>query len=475
MRASKNIFIVFYLCACLAGCAGRSTISQDAGGDRPDTVFDALTPVPSTINIPVEIKTAYIEKIVNDEFSGRTHSSDTTLLGGLTNIRISARKNGSVRISAQGGELVYSLPVMVTVRASTNISALGLSRTVQQEAEAGITFKLRSKISLKKDWRISAATKAVGYRWTTEPVFKAGALSIPIKPIANYLADKQMAAIGPIIDCALANSDIIKKSVITPLWEQLYIPRGFTVPNTRDSIWMRFDPAGIHLSGLTGRGSYISALIGISAVTEAVMGDAPEKRDPNPPPDFTEPPEDADSAFAINLYAEIPFAKATAVCKENFNGKIFKSGMHRVTVNDIEVAGANPDGLITMRLNLSGSLKGIINLTGRAAYDDRENILTLNSLNFDMATANKYQKARNWLLKGIIIKKMKPLIKFPLSEMLNPEALTKTLLTDYPIQKGIVLNGKIDSLTIRGVETTESALRAVILASGTARLTVNGK
>lgn len=475
MRVSTKIFVVLSIYIC-AGCAGRSGLSLDAPAAIPQNAAAAavIPPIPSTMNLPVEIKTAYLEKIVNDEFNGKSYSSDTTLLGGRTIIRVAARKNGSVKIRAKGDELSYNLPVTVTMRASTNISALGLSHTTHQDAEAGITFNLRSKISLKKNWRIAATTKAINYTWTSEPVLKAGPITIPIKPIANYLADKQTAAICRMIDDALANSDIVKNSIIAPLWEQLYTPRGFTVPETHETIWMRFDPTALYLSGLNGNGASISALVGIHAVTVAIMGDIPEKHAAQPLPNFTEP-QKKDSAFAINIYADVPYAKATAICKNMFNGRTFKSGMHKVTINDIEITGANANGLITMRMDLSGSLKGIIQVTGRAVYNDTEKILTLSDLNFDMATATRYQKAKHWLLKGIIIDKMKPLVKFPLSTMLNAEALTKTLLTDYRIQKGTVLNGKITSLSMRGVETTEHALRAVILASGTATMTVSNE
>jgi len=470
MRVSTNIFLVFLVCA---GCASRSAVSPIAAGGDPSGAPQGLPPpVPSTINIPVEIETAIMEKAVNGIFDKMAHVSDTAILGGLTNIRITVRKNGPVKISARGDELSYSVPVTATIRVSTSISVMGLSHTEYQDAEAGIAFRLRSKISLKNDWRIATATKALGYTWTSEPVLKARFITIPIKPAANLLADKMMEALCPLIDNSLSNYDIIKKSVVTPLWEALYAPIGFPVPGTREFIWLRFDPTGISLSNLNGHGGYISALVGIRAVTEAVIGGMPEKRAPAPLPNFTGP-QSKDSAFAINIYTEVPYDRVTALCKETFNGKTFKSGMHRVTVNDISVTGATADGLLAITMELSGSLKGTALVTGQAVYVDAEKAMSLDNLNFDMATASRYQKARSRLLKGIIINKMKPHIKFPLSEILNAEALTEILRGGYKIQKGTTLSGKIDSIAVRGVEATDSALRATVLALGTAAITVS--
>jgi len=475
MRATTSVIIIFLILA-FAGCAGRSGVSFDnTGGPRRPADGETFAPVPSTINIPVEIKTAIIENTVHGIFGGTFFRSDTAVFGGLTNIKISARRNGPVKIAAKGGELAYTLPITVNMRISTTVSAMGLSHTEQQDVEAGIAINMRSKVSLKNDWRPVTATKAAGYRWTAEPVLKARSVTIPIKPVANYFADMLTAMIGPMIDKALANSDVIKKSVITPLWERLYEPISFTVPETQETLWMRFNPTGLYLSNIDGHGTYISALVGIRAVTEAAMGVTPEKREPAPLPDFTEPPENSDSAFALNLYAEIPYANATALCKENFKGKTFRSGMNKITVNDIEITGADAEGLLLIKMDVSGSMKGTVLVTGRAVYNDKDKTLSLSNLDFDLTASSQYQQAKKWLLKGIIINKMKPLIKFPLSAILDAEALTKTLLTDYPIQKGITLNGKIETLTLRGVETTESAIRAAVLASGTAKVTVTGE
>jgi len=471
MRVLKNIIIIFIICVC-AGCAGRSGAPLHGKHQGPATADETLPPVPSTINIPVEIKTAIIENSVHSLLSGTFYRRDTTTLGGLTSIKISARRNGPVKITAKGDELAYNIPIMVTIRVSTTISAMGLTHTEHQDMEAGIAMRLRSKVSLKNDWRPTITTRAAGYRWTTEPVLKARSVTIPIKPLAKYFADILMGIIGPMIDKTLANSDIIKKSVITPLWEQLNTPIKFTLPETREVLWMRFNPTDLYLSGIDGQGESISARVGIRAVTEATMGDKPESREPAPLPDFTEPPENSDSTFALNLYAEIPYTNATALCKEKFNGKTFASGINKITVNDIEITGLNADGLLLIKMELSGSIKGTVSVTGRADYNDKDKTLSLADLDFDLTTSSQYQQAKKWLLKGIIIKKMKPLIKFHLSAILDAEALTKTLLTDYPINKGITLNGKIETLTLRGVETTDTALRAVVLASGTAKVTV---
>jgi len=475
MRAATNIIIILLALIC-AGCAGRPAVYLADGLGRNRANADGPpAPVPSTVNIPVEIKTAIIENTVHGIFSGTFFRSDTSILGGLTGIKISARRNGPVKISADGGELAYNLPIAVTMRISTTVSAMGLSHTENQDVEAAISMNMRSKVSLRNDWRPATVTRAAGYKWTSEPVLKARSLTIPIKPAASYFADMLTEIIGPMIDKALANSDIIKKSVITPLWEQLCTPISFTVPETQETLWMSFNPTELYLSNINGHGASISALVGIRAVTEAVMGAMPEKREPPPLPNFTEPPENSDSDFAVNLYAEVPYANATALCKDKFKGKTFRSGMNKITVNDIEITGADAAGTLLIKMDVSGSMKGTVLLTGRAVYDEKDKTLSLANIDFDLATSSQYQQAKKRLLKGIIVKKMKPLIKFPLSAILDAEALTQTLLTDYPIQKGITLNGKIETLTLRGVETTESAIRAAVLASGTAKVTVTGE
>jgi len=464
MRVTITFFIIFLTCL-LANCAGRSKLADPGVGQTAaDPAPARAAPVPSIVNIPAEVKTAYIEKSVNDLFGGTFLRDAAFSFGGFSDVRISLRKNGDIKIRAQGGELVYSVPLKISMRFSITISALGLSHTEYQDADAGIAIGLRTKISLKNNWRLSAKTTAGGYTWTSAPTVKIRALTIPVKPAADFIVSKHMGDICELIDKALNATDL--KTIAAPHWEKLQIPMEASLPGISQKLWLRFDPTDVYMSQLSGRGGSVHATLGVRAAVEAFFGDKPEARPPKPLPDF-KTPEGQDSTFTINLYTEIPYDRATAICREAFNGKTFRSGLQKVTVHDIEVSSAN--GLAKLKMELTGSLNGTVYVTGRAVYSEATKSLSIDDFEYDITTDSRFQRAKNRLLKGIITAKMKPLMKFPLGEALGDATpLLQKILADYEPLSGIAIYGKVDTLTVSGVEMTDSAFRAAVLVKGTA-------
>jgi hypothetical protein len=358
---------------------------------------------------------------------------------------------------------------MVSMRLSFNISVLGFNHTEHQTAEAGIAIDLRSRISLRNNWRLVTATTVHGHTWTSDPVIKARGLTIPIKPAAELLAPKLLAAIGEAVDKSMADGMSIRQ-FLTPIWEGLQTPHKLSAADMPEPVWLRLDPSAIYMTQPVGRGRTVTASLGIRAAAETFFGEQPEPRTPKPLPDFLTP-EEPDSAFAINLYSEISYENATAICREAFVGRTFRSGLQRVTVHDIEVTGA-ADGLARIRMVVSGSLKGTVTVTGRPVFNESRQTLSLADFDFDVETDSRFQKSRNWLLRGVIASKMKPHMRFPLKDTLDDyKILAQNMLTDYELYRGIVLNGRIDSLAVRGVELGANEFRVAVVATGAASVT----
>ena len=460
----KNFIYIFIAACFLAGCTGKSALRVDEGYGEPVAAAEPFTPVPSIIYLPAEIKTDYIEKAVNEQLSGTLYQSDTITLGGISNVRVTVRKNGRIKIRAQDDELLYSVPLKISMRFSFTISVLGLSHTEYQDADAGISIALRSKIALKNNWRLVTKTKADGYAWTSDPVVKVRSFSIPVKPAADYLMARQVDIIGRLVDKSVSGSVNVKEFV-EPLWQQIRTPIEIPAADLPHKIWLRLNPAEIYMTQLSGQGGSISGTAGIRAVTEAFIGDKPEPLPEAELPDF-EPPPETDSTFVINLYSEIPFENATLMSREMFAGKTLKSGRQSVTVRDIEIAGTK-NGLAEVRLDLTGSINGKVCVTGKAVYNEKTQMLTIENMDFDIQTQSNFQKARNWLLKGIIVSKIKPHLKFPLKDAFDEaKVLADNMLAGYKLYEGVSLNGRLDSLSIGGVELTETGFRVVIVVKG---------
>jgi len=462
MRAITLITISVLM---LTGCASKPRYGGTEAPRVPSGKEAAVlfTPVPSVINLPLEIKTSFIEKTVNEQLPRVLYECDTLTLGPFKNVKVTARKKGNIKMQLSGNELIYKVPLSINMRVSLTIGALGFSHTEHQDVEAGITLDLRSRIFLNNDWSLNTVTKPQGYTWTSDPVVKVRSVSIPVKPVADFLLSKQFGTIGEIIDNTVA-ATVDVKEIINPLWQRLQEPAALGAAESSQNLWLRLTPQSVYMSPISGRGGNLNTSLGIRTVAETFIGEKPPALAPVKLPNFTAPGK-IDSTFVINLYSEISYDQATLMSRQMLMGIPFKSGKHEVIVEDIKISGI--DGFMLIRLDLTGSFRGRVFVIGEAAYDEKTQTMSIKNLNYDMTTQNRLHKSANWLMRGIIISKMEPLLRFPLKETLeDAQAIAQYMLKNNEVYEGIYLNGKLDSLTIGGVALTESSIRTVILAKG---------
>ena len=450
----------------LTGCASKPRYGSSSGPRIPKDLEAPLlfTPAASVVNIPFEIKTSYIEKTVNEQLSGVLYECDTLTLGAFKNVKVTAKKQGNIKMQLNGNELIYKVPLKITMRFSLTIGALGFSHTEYQDVEAGITLDLRSKIFLNNDWSLVTVTKPTDYTWTSDPVVKVRFISIPVKPVADFLLSKQFDTMGELIDKSVSAAVNVKE-LINPLWLKLQEPVALGVSETPQNLWLRLTPADVYMSPISGKSGSLKTSLGIRAVAETFIGEKPLSLAPVKLPDFAVPGK-VDSTFIINLYSEISYEQATLMSRQTLMGKNFTSGKQEVIVEDVEVSGM--DGFVLIRLDLTGSFRGRVYVIGTAGYDEKTQTMSIENLSYDLTTQNRLHKSANWLLRGIIISKMEPLLRFSLKETLkDAQTLAQYMLKNNEIYEGVYLNGKLDSLSIGGVALTESSLRTVILAKGT--------
>jgi hypothetical protein len=453
----------------IIGCASNPRYGSGGSRGTPRIPKDKeapclFTPVPSVINIPLEIKTSFIEKTVNEQLPRVLYECDTLTLGPFKNVKVTARRKGNIRMQLQGNELIYKVPLQINLRVSLTIGALGFSHTEYQDVEAGITIDLRSKIFLNNDWSLVTVTKPQGYTWTSDPVVKVRSVSIPVKPVADFLLSKQFDTIGELIDKTVSTTVDVKE-IINPLWLRLQEPAALGGTGAQQKLWLRLTPESVYKSPIAGRSGSLQTSLGIRTVAETFIGEKPPALAPVKLPNFTTPGK-IDSTFTINLYSEISYEQISLMSRKMLMGIPFKSGKHEIIVEDIEISGI--EGFVLIRLDLTGSFRGRVFVIGEAVYDEKTQTMAVKNLSYDMTTQNRLHKSASWLLRGVIISKMEPLLRFSMKETLqDAQAIAQFMLKNNEVYEGVYLNGKLNSLSVGGIALTDSSIRTVILAKGT--------
>jgi hypothetical protein len=426
----------------------------------------AFTPVPSIINVPIEIRTRALEQMLNEQLPELLFESDTITLGSMKNVKVKVWKGDSIRLSLTGDELQYWVPVKIWMQFSFSVGALGLSHTEYQEVEAGIALKFRSRIFIKNNWKVVTMTKSDGYEWTTDPVIKVRFITIPVKPLADFILSRQHEKFGELVDKGV-NSTLDIKKLLHSTWMLLQEPIRLA---EEPSLWLRLTPKTVAMTQLEGDGRMICSSVGITSVAETFFGEQPEVKMQDSLPDFMVPGK-VDSSFILNLYSEISYDNASALLQSYLLGRSFKSGHREVIIQNIGIYGL--DGYAVVSIEFTGSFRGRVYVVGRAHYDSSTSTISIEELEFDLATRNAFHNTADWLFHGIILDKVKPYLRFPLREkILESQLMVQKMLCNSMLTKNVYINGFIDSLAIGDVRLTDRAIQAVVLAKGSLYLNI---
>lgn len=456
-----GLLVLFLLCFLIIRCSPPS-ISVADKPILPKEVkkVEEFQPLPSVINVPLEIRTRALEQFINQQLPDPLFEADTITLGSLKNIKVKVQKGDTIRLSVTGDEITYRIPLKIWLKLSFTVEAFGLSHTEYQEVEAGIVLKFKSRLFIKNDWKIVTMTESGGYEWASDPVIKIRFLSIPIKPLADLILSREHKKFGDIVDKGL-NSMVDIKKLLQPIWLQIQKP---ILLSQNPNIWLKLSPKAVYMTQLSSEDGVIKAAVGITTIAETFIGSEPEYKISDTLPEFTIPGK-IDSTFIVNLYGEINYTDATLLLKTYLCGRSFTYGKKEVIVQDVEINGI--DGYIVVTLDFIGSFKGRVYVIGRAKYDSTKTLISVEELAYDISTQNAIYKTAGWLFHGIIIDKIKPYLKFPLREkLLESQLLVQKMLCNNRITKNIYVNGFIDTLTIGGINVTDKSLRAIILAKG---------
>jgi hypothetical protein len=427
-----------------------------------------FAPVPSIINVPIEMKTWYIEKVLNEQLNGLLYQCDTLSIGGMKPVKLKVWKGDSIKIGLGSNEISYRVPLKLWLQFQFTVSALGLSHTEYQEVEAAIALKLRSRFSVKNDWKVTTSTLSDGYEWISDPVIRLRFISIPVTPIADIILMTQQKSFGEIVD-GVVNNMLDVKGMLRPLWLRIQAP--ILLTDSPDSLWLRLSPLSVYMTQLEGKGGTIRGSVGIRSVAETFLGGRPESKMNDSLPQFAVP-DRIDSSFVINLYSEISYASASQMLAGALKGRNFTAGDKEVIVQDVALYGLQ--GYAVVSMEFTGSFKGKVYVIGHVRYDQENSTASIEDLDFDITTQNALHSAAGWLLHGIILAKVKPFLHFPLRErLLETQLMVQKMLSHKEISKNVFITGAIDSLSIGGVTLTDKAIRAVVLARGTLSVTTH--
>jgi hypothetical protein len=462
----KRNYILSFLLFLFLGFTGCSVLKIE----RPPESYQEIKiqPPVSYLSIPFEADLKKIERMVNQQFKGLIYADTSFEDDNNDNLMVKAWKMADVKLVMEGNQILYQVPLSVWIKKKFVIGAFGIGVSDTREVTGNIILKFRTRIAIQKDWTISTLTLSDGYEWVTTPVLQlVGGISIPLPLISDLILEANQKDINAKIDKAFQSSLDLRSSFL-PIWKNIQVPIKLS---DEYPLWAKITPLEISTVPIQGSSAMITHTIGMKAYTELFYGDEPAYQVNETLPDLKITSR-LDNDFNISLGLDVPFQHINQIASQQLQGYQYRQGKYLVEVKDIFLFGSGDK--IVVALNLGGTLKGTIYLSGKPYYDRETSSLRVRDLDFDLRTRNVLARSASWLFHQNLLQTLEQKLSFVIGDQLQSarNQLQSYLDGNKKIQY-FGISGTIDKPEIGDILITRESVKAMIIFTGKVKISLD--
>ena len=416
----------------------------------------------SLIAMPMEVNLKEVEYHLNKNVKGLIYA-DTILNDDKTEMKI--WKTSDIKLVEQNGEIVSVIPLKIWAKIKYGTEFMGLNDT--REINLNGTITLSSKANFA-NWKLNTTSKIEDFEWNESPSIVVAGKNVPITYIINPTLSIFKGKIAKMIDEAINKSCDFKTQVMQVL-ETLSTP--FMANETYET-WFKLVPNEMYSTNAVLSNSKITMNLGLKCQMQTLIGQKP-KSGFDKTKIVSKAVAKIPSDFNASVAAVSSYESASRIMTKNFAGQEFGSGKRKITVQ--KVALWYKDGKMIIALDMLGSVNGTIYLAGIPKYKAETKEIYFEEMDYVLNTKGILTRTANWLLQGVILKKIKENCKYSIQP--NLEEGKKSMLpylTNYSPMKGVFVNGTLNDFEFEKVELTDKAIIAFITTSGKMNIKVDG-
>lgn len=436
--------------------------------------IEALKPEPSVntkiaynnttsfVSMPLEISLNEIENQLNKSLNGLIYE-DTNLEDDKTEMKI--WKTAPIKLIDKEGKVETVLPLKIWAKLKYGTDFMGLNDTKEIELNGTITLLSNVKLS---NWKMSTDSKIKDYNWSESPSILVAGKKVPITYIINPTLSIFKSKMAKKIDEAIEASCDFKPYVLNVIKT---ISTPFEV-NSQYETWFKLNPIEVNVTDALVAKSKISMDLGLKCTMQTMIGQKPNTAFNKDAILFKSADKIADKTTAT-VAAVSTYESASRIITNNFQGKEFASGKRKIVIQKVDLWAK--EGRMIIALEMTGSLNGTIYLSGIPNYNTTTKEIYFDQMDYVLNTKGLLTKTANWLLQGVILKKIQENCKYSIKE--NLEEGKKNLLpylSNYSPMKGVFVNGTLNDFEFEKVELTNNAIVAFITTSGKMNVKIEG-
>lgn len=448
----KQYYVFTIFLFCIISCKTLDT-------QRPPESYlpSDLPPALSEFPIKIDLDIKQLERALNNSITGLLFEGSNI---GDRDLQIKVWKIQDFSFQIVNNIIEFRIPIKVLSKFTWKVEKFGFVVGDNYDAEGSIALKYKTSINITKDWKLKSQTTANGFEWLQVPKIKAIGVSVPVTPIANLALSRCEKLISDQMDKAMTESVELKK-YISQAWNMVQKPM---LASPENELWIRITPKDIYVSPFSTSGTNLSISAALYGLVESYMGVKPATNPITKLPDFKMVNKPAQQ-FNLNIATDITFEKISTLAKEQLLNKTFKQGSKSITITDLSIFGS--EGKSVFVADVKGSVKGKIYFNGNMTYNPEKMAVEITDPEFDIKTTNALVKSANWLLKGVILKQIKPYLTYPIKEEIEKMKLeANKMLQNYPVYDGILLQGVLTNVLVNRLDLIPGALRIQANAKG---------
>lgn len=445
----------------LFGCSTSNKIATLKPEPSKNTiaVFKTTT---SFVSMPMEISLKEIENQINKSLNGLVYE-DNNLEDDETEMKI--WKTGAIKLIEKDGKIQSTIPLKIWSRFKYGTKFMGLNDTREIELDGTIILASVAKLS---NWKMNTVSKIEDFEWNESPTILVAGKKVPITYIINPTLSIFKSKIAKKIDDAIEKSCDFKPYILQVL-EKMSTP---FETSPQYEAWFKMVPMEVYVTDAVLQKNKITMDLGLKCTMQTMVGQQP-KNGYNADVIAFKPVSKVPDKTTATVAAISTYESASRIMTKNFQGKEFASGTRKIVVQKVDLW--SKDGKIIIALDMTGSINGMIYLSGIPNYNTITKEIYFDQMDYVLNTKGILTKTANWLMQGIILKKIQENCRYSIKE--NLDEGKKSLLpylNNYSPMKGVFVNGTMNDFEFEKVEITNEAIIAFITTTGKMNVKIDG-
>ena len=425
-------------------------------------------PQTSIINLYADLEVSKLESHINGQLDSVLYQDTSFVDNNGDNLKFKAWKDGDVKLNFEQNELSWELPLRVAIQKAVKLFGYNLPLVDSWEYTGQIRLRYKTKLTINRDWSIKTITKSDGYIWTKKPIVKIGGVDIPVTIVANLLLPANLQSFSQQIDEVVAKGFDFR-GFAEEGWRMLFNP--FKMPGIYEA-WLSITPYSVALVPVQGSAGHIRLGAAITSDVECLLDNVPSSGKVTALPNIQQLKSPSDT-FKINLLTDIPYATINRIITEEMGDSTFVFGTRRIKFETFRVYGTNEK--MAVETTVSGSIKGILYLTGIPYFHPEDTTLRIKDLKFDIKTRNLMMSSAKWLFSGKIERMISRSVAIPFkSNISETEQQITRFFNHFSLGYGFELNGNLARLSVSELYLSPESVKANVVFSGNLSLGLVG-